>query len=426
MYSRLTVALGLCALLGGGAARADDSDAGRFSLSGFATLGVVHSSEHLADFVGTISQPTGAGASHDWDYAPDSKLGLQLDARLTERLTAVVQVVAQHQYDNSFAPQLEWANLRLRLTPDLSVRAGRIALPIFMVSDTRLVGYANPWLRPPPEVYNTVPITNNDGIDVTWQGARAGTTTTLQLIAGRAEHDFPTGVDVMARRTVGGNITVERGATALHLHYTSATLTLTSPTIDQLFNGYTALGQSLEAIPPLAPVGAQALALVNGYRPVDKAYSALSLGFNYDPGGWFATGEWVGEHIGVTTTDGRSAYATLGVRIRSLTPYLTFATVALRARDQPALPTTALPAPLDAAMAQLNYGFEHGLNGFWGAEHSWSGGLRYELMRNADLKLQLDHITPNAGSDSFEVDRLPAFTPGKTVNVIGVGVDFVF
>jgi len=65
--------------------------------------------------------------------------------------------------------RVEWANLIYALSPDASVRIGRIVLPTFMVADSRKVGYANPWVRPPVEVYGLVPITQSDGLDASYR-----------------------------------------------------------------------------------------------------------------------------------------------------------------------------------------------------------------------------------------------------------------
>jgi len=127
-----------------------------FLLSGFGTLGVVHSSEDRADFVTTgIFQPDGAGHTHAWSPHVDSRLGLQLRAALTDRLSGTVQLVAESAYNNSwegrinrrYVPSLEWANLKYQITPDFDVRVGRFALPTFLHSDYRKVGYALTMLR---------------------------------------------------------------------------------------------------------------------------------------------------------------------------------------------------------------------------------------------------------------------------------------
>src|ERR1700733_12390169 len=112
----------LCPALG---ATADDSSASMFSFYGFGTLGVVRANEHYADFVGNAFQPDGAGYSRAWAPGVDSKLGLQVNAQVTSQLLAVVQVISQLRYNGSWTPQVEWANLKYQLTPELSVRAGR-------------------------------------------------------------------------------------------------------------------------------------------------------------------------------------------------------------------------------------------------------------------------------------------------------------
>src|SRR5580692_8440159 len=143
--------------------------ASMFSLSGFGTLGVVHSSEHDADFTSTIFKPNGAGYSHDWSPAVDSLIGAQVIAHFTPQLSAMLQVISEQTYDNTYTPHVEWANLKYELTPDASVRVGRTVLASFLVSDTRNIGYANPWVRPPVEVYSLVPIDSNDGIDANYR-----------------------------------------------------------------------------------------------------------------------------------------------------------------------------------------------------------------------------------------------------------------
>src|ERR1700690_2915709 len=84
-----------------------DSDQSMFSFSGFGTLGVVHSSEHDADFTSTIFKPNGAGYSHDWSPDVDTLIGAQVIARFTPQLSAMLQVISQQNYDNTYTPHVE-------------------------------------------------------------------------------------------------------------------------------------------------------------------------------------------------------------------------------------------------------------------------------------------------------------------------------
>ncbi|OFA03474.1 hypothetical protein DUPY_18560 [Duganella phyllosphaerae] len=175
--------LPLALMLAAGAAQAQEAG-DMFSFSGFGTIGAVHSNSDRGDFVSTLYQPSGAGVSRSWDINTDTKAGAQLSARFNDQWSAVVQVVSMSRSDNTFTPRLEWANVQYAITPDFKVRVGRTALAMFMASDTRLVGYANTWLRPPVEAYNDTPMTNLDGVDISYRMRFGGVTNTLQVFTG--------------------------------------------------------------------------------------------------------------------------------------------------------------------------------------------------------------------------------------------------
>ena len=136
------------------AARGDETSGFKFEFDGFATLGVVHSSEDQADFLGSLLLERGAGYSQSWSPEVDSRVGAQVTATFNSTgFPPWFRSSSEQQADGDYTPHVEWANLKYQLTPDASVRVGRIVLPSFMVSDYRKVGYANVWVRPPVEVY---------------------------------------------------------------------------------------------------------------------------------------------------------------------------------------------------------------------------------------------------------------------------------
>lgn len=129
--------------LGEGNAHADDGEM-QFSLRGFGTVGLAYSGIDDGDYVANLFQGSGTGRSHSIDAGVDSKIGVQLDGKLTNRLSGVFLVVAATRANSSFSQRVEWANLKYSLNPYVSIRAGRTALPNFLVSDARLVNLANP------------------------------------------------------------------------------------------------------------------------------------------------------------------------------------------------------------------------------------------------------------------------------------------
>ena len=58
-------------------AAADDVEPSIFSFSGYGTVSAVHSSERQADYMVNVIHPNGAGLTHDWATAVDSRLGGQ-------------------------------------------------------------------------------------------------------------------------------------------------------------------------------------------------------------------------------------------------------------------------------------------------------------------------------------------------------------
>ncbi|GIU18640.1 MULTISPECIES: hypothetical protein [unclassified Shewanella] len=100
-------------------------------------------------------------------YDCDTIFGLQLDIDIFDSLSASGQVVKRTQDDWS-DPELEWAYLSYEFD-DFEVRAGRLRIPLFLVSEYYYVGQAYPWIRPPQEVYDSIlGFTFYDGLSVAW------------------------------------------------------------------------------------------------------------------------------------------------------------------------------------------------------------------------------------------------------------------
>ena len=407
-FRPLLAALALAGLAGGAHAQW----APKLKLSGFGTLGVVHSDEKNADFVSTIFEPNGAGYTHRTTATPDSKLGVQLDAVFNDQLSAVLQLVSQHRYDNGFTPQVEWANVKWQATPEFSVRAGRIAAPSFLISDTRYVGYAQPWVRPPVEVYGVLPVTSNDGVDLTWRKPFGSVTNTVQAYYGQSTAKLKTGSS-KSNPGWGVNDTVQSGDITLRAGYTVNDVDLNFPGISTLVNGIGAF----RAVP--GPAGAQAAALADKYSVNDMKLGAFSLAASYDPGRWFAMSEFVDFRGDGILADSRSWYVAGGYRLGAFTPY------AVYARTRSSVKTEA-GVPLPAA-APLNAGLNAALNNqFNGSQSTTTLGVRWDFAKNMDLKVQFDRISLDANSAGRLANVQPAFQRGGDVNLFSATLDFIF
>ena len=397
------------------AADADDWMS-RFSFSGYGTLGVVRSSERNADYLVDAFKPTGPGFTHQWSADVDSRVAGQVSLRLSQSLTGVVQVIAQQRYDDTYRPEVEWANLKYEFTPDISVRAGRIVLPVFMVTDSRKVGYANPWVRPPVEVYSLVPVTNSDGADTSIRWPMGDFSNTFQATYGRSDSKFPpqptTGtLEAKARSLVALVDTIEHGFATLRLNYGRAKVTIDA--FDPLFNAFRQFG----------PAGA---AIADKYQLDDKVVTFLGLGGSYDPGPWFAIGEWA--RFDTNSVIGRRSawYVSGGPRFGKFTAFATYARVkADSATSDPGLPLAGLPAPIAQQAAILNATLNAQLAAI-ARQKTWSLGVRWDALRDVALKAQVDHVKRDAGSIGTFGNIQPGFQPGGSANIVSVAADFVF
>jgi hypothetical protein len=393
------------------AAAADNTGPSMFSFNAFGTLGVVHSSVDNADFTSSTFKPDGAGYSHAWSADVDSRVGGQVTADITPRLSAVLQLIAEQNYANSYRPEVEWANIKYQFTPDFGVRVGRIELPLFLVSDARKVGYVNPWVRPPGEVYNVVPITNSDGIDVSYRVHMGDVTSTLGGAYGRIYHvDFPAGSSIDVRDLHGLFSRTEYGAALFNLSYVAAHISL-SPVIPLL-----------EDFREFGPAGQ---VLADRFELIDKPATIVSAGASYDPGKWFATAEWTEfdghSFIGVDT----GWYVSGGYRIAQVTPYLTYSALTVASTSSPGLNAAAFPAGEAGTVLAL----DGGLNALLATrpiQRTISAGARWDFAKSFDFKLQFDHTRLGHGSAGTLINVQPGFQTGGTVNLCSAAIDFVF
>jgi hypothetical protein len=405
LIAALTVALSISC------AHAVDLGTSLFAFDGFGTLGMVHSSEDQADFTSTDFKPNGAGFSHDWSADVDSRLGAQITANATSQLSATAQIIVEQSYNNSYRPSIDWANLKYQITPDLSVRLGRIVLPNFLVSDYRKVGYAYPWVRPPIEVYGTEPLIYNDGIDLSYRLHLGEVTSTLTGSYGpKYNIHFPGGLTAPARNLMGIFDRTEYGSALFNVSYVQARISLDPPI--PLFDAFREFGP-------------QGVAIADKYEFVDKLGQILAFGASYDPGNWLAMAEWI--RIDTRSFIGGSTgwYVSGGYRIAQFTPYLTYSAVTLATTSDPGLTVAALPPFLAGPATALNAGLNAVLVSR-PVQRTISAGARWNFAKNFDLKLQCDHIRLGPGSPGTLINTQPGFRPGGTVNVFSTTVDFLF
>lgn len=384
------ISLALCA----GAAFAEPT----YKLSGFGTLAAVHSDLDTADFTGSVFQPNGAGHTRATTTNPDSKLGLQVNASFNSQWSAVAQIISQYQYDASYWPQLEWGNVTYKPVDSLSLRVGRVALPAYLMSESRLVGYAHTWARPPQEVYSILPLTSNDGIDATYRSNFGSVSNTVQAYYGTNQVKISGGGTAKAKTSWGVNDTVEIGSLTLRAAYTYLKEDLNVDSFAALYAGMAFFGET---------------DMLEKYDTHNMSTSAIALGAQYDPGDWFVMGEFVNYRGDSILSDSRSWYVAGGYRIGKFTPYVIHSQVKARIEDE-------------TQGGFMNGGINTLLYSITPTQKTTAVGVRYDVYKNTAIKLQYDSLKTGARSNGRL--KMPAGTTGSNLeaNVVTLGVDFVF
>lgn len=404
----IPAALMTCLLAGG----IDDARAqATWRFGGFGTAAAAHSTERQADYTVNPNSPGRAGHSRAWAYDVDSRAGAQADVRFDKRWSGVVQVTQEKGVEGAYETHLTWANVKFQATPDLSLRAGRIALPLFVAADYRKVGYALPWLRAPVELYSLMPISNSDGIDAAyrWHTGQVKHETTVSL--GRASARLNKDIAGTARNIVG--ITESASVGALTLRFTAAQSLLSVPAAQALFDSVRAFGP-------------QGMALADRYDFTKRHVRVFSAGFNYDTDRWFVIGEAGRVNTGSLLGDQTASYLSVGYRLGAMTPYVTYAhLVANLPTSTAGLTLDGLPPEAAAAAGLLNETLNFQLSQI-GVQDTASIGVRWDVASNVALKAQVDRVTPRGGSIGTLINVQPGFRSGQTFSVVSIGMDFVF
>lgn len=345
-----------------------------FKLDGFGSLGLSHSSQSAGDYVLDSTIPAGPGRSSRWAAGNDSRIGAQLTASFSPEVSAVFQVISEYQANNTYTPDIEWANVKYAVTPNAHIRVGRIALPTFLNSENRKVGYSLPWVHPPVDLYRVLTITNSDGIDATYRVEFGDAAHSVKAIYGSNKLDRPASIST-SRNMWGIFDTLEYGPATLHVGYQ-----------ERMSSSY---------------------GLLTGVAGAWIKNSDLSVGASYDPGNWFANYQWIQRQ---STTNLTAMYVSAGCRIDQFTPYMTFSNNGRGSFVQ------GFPAPTAAAIVSANK-----------SQRTVSAGMRWDFMKNVDLKVQYDRVKLSDNSNGYLVN-LPVNTVlyGTTFHVITAVVDFVF
>jgi hypothetical protein len=198
---RMTRLAAACSLVVGASAWADEGGI-QYKVSGFGTLAATAIDKSDLQFRSSLNQSKGADSTID--LGVDSHLGLQGVVNFGQGLSVTGQVLSiRRRVDSAldsnrdFDIGIEWLFAQYAVTPSVDLRLGRVVLPAFMISDSRNVGYSQPWLRAPLEVYGRMPLTTMDGVQGIWRIPAGDAMISLQGGYGKSQSNISVGDTVI-------------------------------------------------------------------------------------------------------------------------------------------------------------------------------------------------------------------------------------
>lgn len=347
-----------------------------YKISGFGTLGAVMTDADATEFRNTFDQQKGAGKSPD--LGVDSKLALQGAVSFGGDFGLTAQILAKRREDEDFSARFEWLYAQYTGVPNLNVKAGRVVLPAFLVSDTREVGYAIPWFRVPAMVYSTMPVDTVDGFQGVYKLELGSTVLSLQGTHGNSE----------ASNALTLAIPIAPGVTIYPKDVAEAQL-----------RGVTSLSAKLDWDDWAFRAGSVTTKTVKlqgvGYT-LEFRDRFTEFGLQYDNGKAVFASEYIIRKTTGSAVDLHTWYAAGGYRFDMVMPYITY-----------------------SEMKPKGLG-----NRDYGNARSTGIGVRYDFSPKMALKAELARYKTNNYFIFTDAVSPEAFN--KSVNVLSVAVDFVF
>lgn len=370
-----------------------------FKIDGFLSAAYARSDDK------SITESWG-GISNKNDFAALSNIGIQMSFQANSKTQVTAQLVARGEEE--WSTEAEWAYLSLSPSDSLTFRFGRQKAPLYLLSEYIELGYANPWVSAPDEVYGITGDSTYDGINLLYAIPGKRWDTTLQLMWGNNSFNSPVAGDVSLNDLRSLSITSSNNSFTLRLGYTLVSGDVPSLSIP------------LPAIPN-TPI--QAGDTLN-FDEVKAKTSYLAVGFIYDDKSWLVMSEYAQLKVEGWLSDVTGSYLTTGYHFNKFMPHITLAKMENKdpgARDIGTVISSATDATLPLPKEIVG-----GITDTFIVQNQTTCtlGLRYELLPAVSLKAELSHITGfNGSSGKFLASSPPT---GGHVNLIKFSIDTVF
>lgn len=386
----------------------------RFRVNGFASFGMVQSSE---------PESYHRGITDDVNFRRYTKAGIQMTFNLDSDTAVITQLVSKGE--NDFETKAEWMYLKHNLGNGFTGKIGRLRKPNYLLSEYFDVGYAMPWTQAPVEVYGVLESSANfEAVDLSYDfDLTDDWSATAQVQYGRAVT-----TEIVSKDLLAMNFTVTDGELTLRAGYSQADAAVVdgSDTGDLVtaVNGAFALSDKA----------------ANVAKPTNKGVF-WGVATMYDNGDMLAIAEFNSLTVDSLFADQDGYYLMYGYRLGQWMPYVTLAHE--ETTDDSEREATVSAAAVDAyvngvlgvADADLAYnatvaattttvagGIASAQGAFNKVQDRTAVGVRYDIKPGVAIKVQYDMVDTDKTIGEFSGS---APSDGKA-NVISFTIDTVF
>jgi uncharacterized coiled-coil protein SlyX len=334
----------------------------RFQVHGFMSVGV-----STLDEEGVVWGSTGVDSETNWNS--DSVLGLQMNFKVDEKLEVVTQFVSKGGRNSEL--DTDWFYLGYRFNDNMSLQIGRLRPSYYAMSDFIEVGFAYPWVRPPIEVYDTIPTDVVQGLSFSYRNNFGEYDVFANLFLSQnvdegAISDFDAQINGFYVELSRGPLTVgmRGGAAFADIVITSATAQLLQPILDGV----------------VTRTGNPEFNILQAENTHIPFYAG---GFRFDNGTWLVVGEGAAIQYEGIFSDIDAHYLTVGRRFGKFMPHFTYA----HAYSTDDNVRAALRKEIGDGLGNLVDGV------FTVQNKSYHLGLNYSLTSRATAKFEAQLIT---------------------------------
>lgn len=312
------------------------------------------------------------GYTNELDFAQESLLAAQVDGKLTDKLSATVQVLL-HSSD-SRSSGVEWAYFTYQHSNNLQFKLGKLRTPFFSYSDVIDVGFAYPWVHPPNQVYSEYLFSTFEGLNATYNFSHGGSAVSIEGYWGKFSGEvFVDGIQFEPEvdKLHGLVFNLSRNHFAYRLSYHKANVASFQEGISDFSHYLSSLGYKKSA---------------DSLDSAGYVY-AIQTGLSYDSLDYFAHAEWrsLGSDI-LVFPESKGYYLTVGYNFSPLTAHFTYA----NQRNYLNSPVNEIPTGVNPDLDMLNLVYRNTFNYLITHDvKSYTLGLRYDLRANIAVKADI-------------------------------------